>query len=134
MQTFFASAGDRGNCRPAHALASSIGPLRQLIHISPEELAGLESAARHLERTGLVELADRLLGLAVKLRALARRPSPEEFEAALEALMGAEGHAMRPGPQESLEEGLLSLVRDAITTRRTIEFDYLSRSTGQLSR
>ena len=48
--------------------------------------------------------------------------------------MGAEGLAMRPGPKENLEEGLLSLVRDAITTRRTIEFDYLSRTTGQRSR
>ena len=47
--------------------------------------------------------------------------------------MGAEGVAMRPGPKESLEEGLLSLVRDAITARRTIEFDYLS-PTEQRSR
>lgn len=109
-------------------------PLRQFIHFSAEELAELESAAGHLERSGLVESADRLRGLAVKLRAVARRPSPVEFEAALEALMGAEGLAMRAGPKENLEEGLLSLMRDAITTRRTIEFDYLSRTTGQCSR
>ena len=41
---------------------------------------------------------------------------------------------MRPGPKENLEEGLLSLVRDAITARRTLEFDYLSRAMGRRSR
>ena len=48
--------------------------------------------------------------------------------------MEAEGLAMRAGPRENLEKGLLSLVRDAIATRRTIEFDYLSQGTGRRSR
>ncbi|MDE0031790.1 MAG: WYL domain-containing protein [Deltaproteobacteria bacterium] len=41
---------------------------------------------------------------------------------------------MRAGPRECLEEGLLSLVRNAITARRKIEFDYLSRGTGRRRR
>ena len=108
--------------------------LYPLIRVSPEELAELESAAGGLERTGLAERADGLRDLAVKLRAALRRHSPEEFAPALEALMEAEGLAMRAGPRESLEEGLLSLVRDAIAACRTIEFDYLSRGTGRQSR
>lgn len=108
--------------------------LQQLIHFSSEELADLESAAGHLERSGFVERAAKLRDLAVKLRAASRRHSPDEFESAMEALMEAEGLAMRPGPKESLEEGLLPLVRDAITTRQMIEFDYLSLTTGQRSR
>ena len=38
------------------------------------------------------------------------------------------------GLRERLEKGLLSLVRDAITARRKIEFDYLSRGTGRRRR
>ena len=48
--------------------------------------------------------------------------------------MEAEGLAMRAGPRESFEEGLLSLVRDAITRRRKIEFKYLFRGTGRRNR
>lgn len=40
---------------------------------------------------------------------------------------------MRPGPRQQLEKGLLSLLRDAITARRTVEFEYISRSTGRRS-
>ena len=109
-------------------------PLRQFIRVSPEELAELESAAGSLDHAGLAERAGGLRHLAVKLRALSHRHSPEEFESALEALMAAEGLAMRPGPKESLEEGLLSLVRDAATARRTLEFDYFSRTMGRRSR
>ena len=69
--------------------------------------------------------------LVTKLRAASRRYSPEEFTAALESLMETEGLAMRPGPRESLQEGLLSLVRDAIMARRKIEFDYLFRGSGR---
>ena len=104
-----------------------------LIRVSPEELAELEAAAEGLERDGLAERADGLRDLAVKLRAALRRRSSEEFDSALETLMEAEGLAMRAGPKENLGEGLLSLVRDAIATRRIIEFDYLSQGTGRRS-
>ena len=48
--------------------------------------------------------------------------------------MVAEGLAMRPGPRPRLDEGLLALLRDAIKRGRTVEFDYLSRATGQRNR
>ena len=105
--------------------------LHPFITISPEELADVEAAAGSLGPTGL---AERLRGLAVKLRAASRRHSPEEFDAAMESLMEVEGLAMRAGPRESLEKGLLSLVREAISTRHVIEFDYLSRTTSRRSR
>ena len=102
--------------------------LHPFVYLSPEELADLEAA---LDRAGL---AERVGGLLVKLRAASRHHSPEEFDAALETLMEAEGLAMRAGPRENLEEGLLSLVRDAITARHKIEFTYLSRGTGRRNR
>ena len=102
--------------------------LHRFISILPKELADLEAAAGSLGRTGL---AERVNALVVKLRAASHRYAPQEFDAALETLMEAEGLAMRAGPRENLEEGLLSLVRDAITTRHKIEFAYLSRGTGR---
>lgn len=108
--------------------------LRQLVRIQPEELAELESAAGRLEREDLDEPARILRGLGSKLRAL-RRPLPDEaFDEELEALLQTEGLAMRPGPRVRLPARLLSLLRDAIRTRRLVEFEYLSRSTGRRSR
>lgn len=105
--------------------------LHPLIQVSPEELADLETAAGNLGRTGL---AERVGSLAVKLRAASRRYSPEELDIAVGTLMEAEGLAMRAGPRENLEENVLSLARDAITTRRKIDFKYLSRGTGRRNR
>ena len=108
--------------------------LRGLVQLSPEELAELESAASHLDRTGPAERAGMLRELAVKLRALRRPLSEREFEDDLEALMLAEGLAMRPGPRPGIEHGLLPRLRDAIRAGRKVEFDYVARSSGRHSR
>ncbi len=107
------------------------GALYPFISITPEDLADLETAVRSLGRTGL---AERVSGLLVKLRAVSRRYSPEEFDTALTALMEVEGLAMRAGPRETLEDGLLSLVREAVTTHHNLDFKYLSRGTGRRNR
>ena len=107
--------------------------LRPFIRIAPEELAEVESAAKRLDRTGLADRAVVLRELAKKLRALRRPLAEEEFDADLEALMQAEGLAMRPGPRPRLERGLLSLLRDAIKARRAVEFEYISQSTRRRS-
>ncbi len=107
--------------------------LRGLVQLSPEELAELESAASHLDRTGPVERADTLRELAAKLRALRRPLSEGAFEDDLEALMLAEGLAMRPGPRPGIEHGLLPRLRDAIRAGRKVEFDYVARSSGRHS-
>ena len=105
--------------------------LHPFISITPEDLADLETAVGSLGRTGLAERVGRLV---VKLRAASRHHSPEEFDAALETLMEVEGLAMRAGPRESLEPGLLSLVREAVTTHHKLDFKYLSRGTGRRNR
>ncbi len=110
------------------------GVVHKLVSILPEELAELESAATALERAGVDERADTLRELATKLRALLRSDSLERLGPMVEALMQAEGLAMRAGPKPRLDPHLLSRLREAITTRRSVEFRYLARTTGQRSR
>ena len=123
---------DTGDRRIRWRLQSRALP--PFIRVSPEELAELEATASSLERTGLEERAGGLRDLATKLRAALRRHSAEEFDSALATLMEAEGLAMRAGPRESLEEGLLSLLRNAIKAGCIVEFDYLAQWTGRRSR
>ena len=108
--------------------------LRRLVRITPDELAELESAANRLERAGLAEQAGVLRELVAKLLALRRMFNEQAFGDELEALMQAEGSAMRPGPRPHIEPGLLPLLRDAIRATRRVEFNYLARSSGRHSR
>ena len=68
------------------------------------------------------------------MRALQQEETLERLESDLEILLQAEGLAMRPGPRQPIDPGLLSLLREAILTRRTGRFRYRARSTGQDSR
>ena len=108
--------------------------LRRLVRITPDELAELESAANRLQRAGLAEQAGILRELVAKLLALRRMFNEQAFGDELEALMQAEGSAMRPGPRPHIEPGLLPLLRDAIRATRRVEFNYLARSSGRHSR
>ena len=128
LETVDADTGDR---RIRWRLQSRALP--PFLRVSPEELTELETLADSLERTGLEERAGGLRDLATKLRAALRRHSAEEFDSTLETLMEAEGLAMRAGPRESLEEGLLSLLRNAIKAGRVVEFGYLAQWTGRHS-
>lgn len=108
--------------------------LRSLITVSAAELAELTAAAAALERNGLEERAVMLRQLDDKLRALLETEALPEIEPDLQALMVAEGVAMRPGPRPRLDEGLLALLRDAIKSREVVAFDYLAQATGERTR
>ena len=123
---------DVGDKRRHWRLQSAV--LRHLLRVSLEELTELGSAARWLDRAGLTERAGALRELAGKLRALRRPISITEFDSDLELVMRTEGLAMRPGPRPRLQEGLVSLLREAIRASRRVEFDYLAQSTQRRSR
>lgn len=105
----------------------------QLVRVSPDELADLESAVAGLERAGLTELAASLQNLRVKLQAILRSRSSDERESDLAMLMRTEGFAMRAGPRPRLEEGLLSVLREGIKFSRVVEFEYFAQGTGRQS-
>ena len=108
--------------------------LRRLVSVSAEELAELGAAATALDRAGLGERAAMLRDLAAKLQAMLRAESQARVESDLEMLVQAEGLAMRPGPRQRLDRGLLALLREAITTCREVEFRYFAQSTRRRSR
>ena len=98
--------------------------LRNLLFISADELVELETATAELGRTGFDERAALLRDLGTKLGALLGPVERRRIEPDLEALMMAEGLAMRPGPRPRLEPGLLMTLRDAIKGGRVIDFRY----------
>ena len=108
--------------------------LRRLVSLSAEELAELGSAAETLERTGFAARAAALRELDTKLRATLHTDTLSRIESDIEALVQAEGLAMRPGPRPQLDRGLLARLREAITTWRILEVRYLSQFTGRWSR
>ena len=107
--------------------------LRRLLSVSAKELAELRAAAAALDRAGLGERAAMLRDLAAKLQATLRAESQARVESDLEMLVHAEGLAMRPGPKQRLDRGLLALLREAITTWRVVEFRYFAQSTRRRS-
>ena len=108
--------------------------LRSLVSLSAEELAELGAAAAALHRTGLEERALMLHRLADKLRALLETDARSRIEPDLQALTEAEALAMRPGPRPRLDEGVLALLRHAVSACRVVTFDYPARRTGGRTR
>lgn len=104
-----------------------------LLRVEPAELAALAAAAAGLEGAGQGQRAAALRGLDEKLRIALSREGRTDFDAETEALMRAEGHAMRPGPRERIEDGLITLLRDAIRRRRWVRFRYRARGSGRAS-
>ena len=107
--------------------------LRQLVRVSPDELAELNAAAERLQRAGLRERAQVVRALATKLRAMQQSRSADEVEADFEALLQAEGVAMRPGPRQQLADGLLALLRRCIRERCVLAFDYVAQGSARRS-
>ena len=103
--------------------------LRCLVSVSAEELAELSAAAAALDRAGLEERAVMLRRLDDKLRALLETEALSGIEPDVQALTEAEGLAMRAGPRPRLDQGLLALLREAITVARAVAFDYAPRGT-----
>ncbi|MCZ0942336.1 MAG: hypothetical protein OXJ53_04700 [Gammaproteobacteria bacterium] len=98
-----------------------------LIRVSDEELVNLAAAAASMDRSGLKEQAASLRALADKVKVKMRPGLAEDADDPSEELLRAEGFAMRPGPRQQLEDGLLPTVREAIRRRRVLAFDYAAR-------
>ena len=96
-----------------------------LVQISAVELAEIEAAAKRLRRSGLDEQAQTLETAGQKLRSVAKPSTLRRIEPDLEALLEAEGLAMRAGPRIRLEPGMISQLRQALLSNRRVRLRYV---------
>jgi len=82
-----------------------------------EAVAAVEALARECAAHGEADRAGLLREAAATLRALMRPAALRRAEPDIEALMQAEGIAMRPGPRPRLDPGILPTLRRAILAR-----------------
>ncbi len=103
------------------------GALRDLMSLSPEELAALDIAIETLKRSGLAAEAAGLITLREKIMALVPRTKAVRLETDHEALLEAQGLAARPGPRQRIDRKIGAAIAEAIKACRILEAEYQSR-------
>jgi predicted DNA-binding transcriptional regulator YafY len=100
------------------------GTLDRLAGCTADELADLEMAVELLRRENRKEEADRLAGLGGKLKAVMKPDQARKVEPDLEALLEAEGLAMRAGPRPKISHDVIDTLREAMKACRQAEIRY----------
>jgi predicted DNA-binding transcriptional regulator YafY len=106
------------------------GALSGLLQLTAEDLAEMKTAIDILERENLPSHAENLNRLWLKLRTRIRPEAANRVETDLEALLEAEGHAMRPGPKPKIDSRILYTLREAIKGFCKVRIVYNSRFKG----
>ena len=100
------------------------GALAGIAEPRPEAVAAVEVSARECALRGETDRATHLREAAATLRALMRPGALARAEPDIEALMQAEGIAMRPGPRPVIASGVLANIRRAILGMQLIVVRY----------
>jgi predicted DNA-binding transcriptional regulator YafY len=101
--------------------------------ITADELADLEGTVGLLRRENLRRRAKSLEDVVRKLRAALKPDIARRIEPDVEALLEAEGLAMRPGPRPAIQPDVIDAIRLAIKQGREIYVAYRSRHSGKSS-
>jgi predicted DNA-binding transcriptional regulator YafY len=107
------------------------GVLARLVTFEANELAELELAAERLCADGLGPRAKTIDGLLVKLKGLMSANASARVGPDLEALLEAEGHAMRTGPRPVIADDLMKTLRQALLGCAVVRLQYRKRTTRQ---
>lgn len=119
--------GERRWRLPARCLGGMTQPTR-------DEIVALHRARELALRDGDSGTADALGALSARLQAALPSPKRRVLEPDLEALLEADGVALRPGPREVIDPEILRTLRDAILAGVWVIADHRARSSGKLSR
>jgi predicted DNA-binding transcriptional regulator YafY len=109
------------------------GAIAGLIQISAEDLAELKTAIDLLRKENLEHHAENLQTLCLKIKGRMRPESAASIETDLEALLEAEGHAMRPGPRPRINPHVLYILREAIKGFCKVKITYHGRVKGDVT-
>jgi predicted DNA-binding transcriptional regulator YafY len=104
-----------------------------LIQISAEELAEMKTAIEILRNNNLQDYATQLDALWLKIKGRLRPERAASIETDLEALLEAEGHAMRPGPRPRINPQVLHILQDAIKGACKVKITYCSRGKKEIT-
>ena len=99
-----------------------------------DDIAALHRGEQLARQSGDKETAERLEMLSERLRARLPGPARTRLEPDIEALLEADGVALRPGPRERIPPDTLANLRQAILAGVWIETDHRARATGELRR
>lgn len=105
--------------------------LNNLVGFSAEELAELDNAIAILKRDNMNEQANILHSLATKLKTLQKPEAMSRVEPDYEALLEAEGLAMRPGPKPKIDDGVMAQLREAILSFSKVKIHVRYRGSGK---
>ena len=100
--------------------------------LSADDLSELQTAIDHLKRENLLIQAENLDRLWLKLKGSIRPEKVLRVETDLEALIEAEGYAMRPGPRPKIEPSVLYTLREALKASQKVRITYHARVKGDI--
>lgn len=100
---------------------------RRLLSFSAEEMADVDAAALALRRDNRESQARSLEAVAAKLRTLLRPEVSRRLAPDCEALLEAEGIAMRPGPKPLVDSDVLTKLRTAVKASVAVAIRYKGR-------
>lgn len=106
------------------------GGLRDLLSLTSDELAALDLAIRVMEKSAAAPEVASLQLLREKILALVPRSAIMRLAPDHEALLEAQGLAVRPGPVARLADGISSIVSTALKTSQCLLIDYRSAGSG----
>jgi predicted DNA-binding transcriptional regulator YafY len=109
------------------------GSLSGMLQLTAEDLAEIQTAVDMMKKENLGVHAENLNRTWLKLKGLMRREAVNRIETDLEALLEAEGHAMRPGPKPKINPQVLYVLREAIKGFRKVKITYHSRFKGDVT-
>jgi predicted DNA-binding transcriptional regulator YafY len=111
-----------------HAVVSSF------VAWTAPELATLDAAAEAAEREGHAREAAVLRGVLTKVRALMQPAAQRHVDPDLEALIEAQGHAMRPGPRPRVDREVVEALRHAILASHKVVVHHRKGARAPLER